>query len=160
MVYSIMVTVFAQPVHIMQVSLQEAQPSDQLFPAQCQKLSPTPCCFTWFHNTVLSVPEAYPTSHSWSSCPGEESALYNGREDHHSPCLISVPAIPVGWSPPVCLLEEKRQVIHYCFCGVRIHRRQPARANMQEEVGQLSSAVRVTVASLCSWGKGMSSSSH
>lgn len=58
--------------------------------------------------------------------------------------------------PPVFRPGEKRQVIHYSSTGVCGLRQLPARANMQEEVGQLSS----TVALLCSWGKGMSSGSH
>lgn len=66
-----MLMVFAQPVYRMQVSSWEAQLSEQLFPAHCLKLSPTPCCFTWFHNTVCG---ASPQSHCRSSCPGEESA--------------------------------------------------------------------------------------
>lgn len=48
---------------------------------------------------------------------------------------LSVLSLPACQLPPGCRPEEKRQVIHYSFTGVRSLRQQPAGANMQEKVG-------------------------
>lgn len=102
----IIVTVFAQLVHIIQVSLLEAQLSEQSFPAHCLKLCPTPCCFTWFHNTALSVRGAY--KQSLGVAVLVRSLLITTGVRIVILCVLSLPAISVSCRP-----EEKRQVIHY-----------------------------------------------
>ena len=119
----IIVTVFAQLVHIVQVSLLEAQPSEQSFPAHCLKLCPTPCCFTWFHNTALSVRGA--SKQSLGVAVLVRSLLITTGVRIVILCPVTTShfrLLPTGG-------EETSHSLQL--------RQQEATANMQEEVGQL-----------------------
>lgn len=119
---------------------EKLNPQTSFFPAHCLKLSPTPCCFTWFHNTALSVCVEHTQEVTVGVAVPVRSLLNTTGERIVILSVPSLPAIPVSCLPLLCR-PEKRQVIHYSFSGVRSVRQQPAKASMQEEVGQLSSTV-------------------
>lgn len=132
--------------------------STQLFPAYCLKLSPTPCCFTWFHNTALSV-RVEQTKVTVGVAALVRSLLNTTGERIVIPPALSLPDIAVSCRLFADQRRRDKSFITASLASVAFVNNQPE-PTCRKRSGQLSSTVRPTVALLCSWGKGMSSSSH
>lgn len=132
------------------------KPSEQLFPAHCPLLSPTPCCFTWFHNTAHSPCGAYPSSRCRSSRPGEESTSYNGTEDRLGPLSTSRSCVS-------CRPKEKRRVIHYSFVNNQPEpacRKRSADAHLLSEEKECPAALIRACSNQWLWSLESSSMNH